>query len=122
MFIKQITLENIKSYSSEPTTIEFGEGVNLIAGENGAGKSTIVEAIGFVLFDALPYSQNEFERRGGSGPSRVIVRVVSAFDDREYDIERVIGRAPKVADPETNLQQNVTNLSGRLDNSPTESI
>lgn len=115
MFIKQITLENIKSYGSEPTTIEFGDGVNLIAGENGAGKSTIVEAIGFALFDALPYSQNEFERRGGSGPSRVIVRVVSAFDDREYDIERVIGRAPKITDTETNLRQNVANKGDLID-------
>ena len=62
MLIKDIELENVKSYRK--TEIEFLEGVNGILGENGAGKSTILEAIGYILFDYLPYKKGDFLRRG----------------------------------------------------------
>lgn len=90
MYIERIELQNVKSYGFTPTIIEFGAGVNLISGMNGAGKSTILEAIGFALFDALPYKQTDFVRRGKSGKSRVVVRIRSSYDDRRYDIERTV--------------------------------
>lgn len=52
MRINSITLLNIRSYLSE--TIYFSDGINFISGTNGAGKTTIVESIGFALFDAKP--------------------------------------------------------------------
>ncbi len=51
MQILSVDLENVKSY--ERAQINFTQGVNSIVGHNGAGKSTILEAIGFTLFDAL---------------------------------------------------------------------
>ena len=39
---------NFKSYKD--TTISFNEGVTIITGENGAGKSTIFEAIHYALY------------------------------------------------------------------------
>jgi len=106
MFIEQITLKNIKSYDSTPTVINFKEGVNLIAGTNGAGKSTILEAIGFTLFDALPYSQKDFKRRGGSGSSQITVRLHSDYDGRSYDIERSIPANFSVTD-ENNISPQI---------------
>ncbi|MDO5849977.1 MAG: SMC family ATPase [Methanobacteriaceae archaeon] len=48
MIFKQLKLNNFKSHSN--TTIDFDSGVTLIVGENGAGKSSIFEAISFALF------------------------------------------------------------------------
>jgi DNA repair protein SbcC/Rad50 len=46
--INSITLKNIKSFSEG--TLCFEDGVTVISGENGAGKSTVFEALGYCLF------------------------------------------------------------------------
>ncbi|MDI6644590.1 MAG: SMC family ATPase [Methanobacteriaceae archaeon] len=48
MIIQKIKLENFKSH--EYTVIDFNPGISIIMGENGAGKSSILEAISFALF------------------------------------------------------------------------
>lgn len=48
MIFTKLRLNNFKSY--EDTTIKFDKGISVIVGENGAGKSTILEAISFALF------------------------------------------------------------------------
>jgi exonuclease SbcC len=48
MIINKLKLKNFKSYSN--TIVDFQKGINLIVGENGAGKSSILEAISFALF------------------------------------------------------------------------
>ena len=48
MHIAYIELQNVKSYEKSGR-IEFAKGINAISGQNGAGKSTILEAIGFAL-------------------------------------------------------------------------
>jgi exonuclease SbcC len=63
LIIQKVELKNIKSYKNG--TIDFQEGITSLYGLNGAGKSTIVEAIGFTLFDfSPPYNQSEFVRKG----------------------------------------------------------
>ncbi|HUX88582.1 MAG TPA: ATP-binding protein, partial [Chloroflexota bacterium] len=62
MFIHEIRLENIKSYGSPAEVVRFERGVNAISGQNGAGKSTILEAIGCALFQYLPYKHQQFVR------------------------------------------------------------
>ena len=56
MKFKQITIENYKSFQF-PTTIEFptsgeGKSIFLIGGMNGAGKTSVMEAINFCLYGA----------------------------------------------------------------------
>ncbi|MBR0271734.1 MAG: AAA family ATPase [Methanobrevibacter sp.] len=48
MIFKRLRLRNFKSYGTE--IINFHKGITVIVGENGAGKSSIFEAISFALF------------------------------------------------------------------------
>jgi exonuclease SbcC len=99
--IKEVKLVNVKSYSHQ--SIKFSEGVNAIIGENGAGKTTILEAVGFALFDSLPYKIGDFLRRGEKR-GEIRVRIIGR-DERVYEIVRKIGETGTleyyVNDPET---------------------
>lgn len=99
MRILRVQLTNVKSYTD--VEVRFAHGTNCICGENGAGKTTIVEAIGWALFNSLPYSQERF-RRDGTTAAQVSVLFL-ARDGREYEVIRNAGgRAPHwyVFDPE----------------------
>jgi exonuclease SbcC len=83
--ILEIRLINVKSHKD--TTLKFTSGVNAILGDNGAGKTTVIEAIGFALFDFLPYKKMvEFLRRG-ENRGEVRVKILGA-DGRIYRIVR----------------------------------
>jgi exonuclease SbcC len=58
MHVTRVELENIKSY--EHAVFTFARGTTAITGENGAGKTTILEAIAWALFDTLEYSNDDF--------------------------------------------------------------
>lgn len=87
MLIREIELTNVKSYRHQ--TVEFLPGVNGIIGENGSGKSTILEAIGYVLFDFLPYRKKDFLRRGAKKGS--VRLVVEGDDGAAYELVRGVG-------------------------------
>lgn len=99
MQITQLELKNIKSHA-DAAPILFAPGVNSISGPTGAGKSTILEAIGFALFDSLPYKQDQFLREG-ENRGEIVVSFVDALDEREYQVVRSLGGGtPYVYDPE----------------------
>lgn len=50
MHIKSLTLKNIRSYAEQKIT--FPQGIVLLSGDIGSGKSTILQAIEFALFGA----------------------------------------------------------------------
>ncbi len=81
------------------------EGVNAIVGHNGAGKSTILETIGLVLFDASGYTRSEFVRNGAR-TATMTVEVESSFDGRPYHVVRRIGGTNQhyIFDPELDLR------------------
>lgn len=88
MRLLSLSLQNIKSYADE-TTIQLTAGLNAICGRNGAGKTTVLEAIGFALFDFLPYAQGAFVREGEkTGTVRVRLE---APDGRVYEVARGVG-------------------------------
>ena len=99
MHITKVELKDVKSYTKSGS-IWFPEGVNAITGPTGAGKSTILEAIGFALFDTLPYAQKRFVREGAKR-GEVVVSFVDALDEREYQVVRPVGGGTLyVYDPE----------------------
>jgi len=96
MYISRLELENIKSYSR--AAFDFAPGITAIRGENGAGKTTIIEAVAWVMFDMLDYTKEQFVRRGEKKGS-VRVTFVSGIDEREYEIFRDSGSAYFARDP-----------------------
>src|SRR2546429_8549812 len=87
MLITRVELENIKSYRQ--VNLDFRRGTTGISGVNGAGKTTIVEAIGYALFDHLSYNQAQFVREGEKF-GKVVVHLIGS-DDRTYTVERRCG-------------------------------
>src|ERR1043165_1033416 len=85
MHVTRVELENIKSY--DRAEFNFERGITAITGENGAGKTTILEAIAWALFDMLDYRKEDFLRRGAKKGS-VRVTFVSDVDERPYTVYR----------------------------------
>lgn len=102
MHLHQLILDNFKSH--EHTVISFALGTNAISGQNKAGKTTIVQAIGLALFDFCSGKQGDYIQEGASAAS-IMVELVSAADDRRYEVTRRIGGKSKweVRDPQTGL-------------------
>ena len=96
MHISRLELENIKSHAS--STFEFAKGTTAITGENGAGKTTIIEAIAWALFDLLEYKKEDFVRRSEK-KGWVKVTFESGLDEREYTVYRDTGAGYYVTDP-----------------------
>ncbi|MBR9979187.1 MAG: SMC family ATPase [Bacteroidetes bacterium] len=63
MIITTLRLRNIKSFIDGE--LHFARGINIIAGRNGTGKSTVIEAVGLALFDAWPQRFKEGNARVG---------------------------------------------------------
>ncbi len=101
MHVSKIELENIKSHVS--TTIEFSRGTTAVTGANGAGKTTIIEAIAWAMFDLLEYKKEDFVRRGAKKGS-VSVTFESGLDEREYVVYRDSGSGYHVIDPRLQMR------------------
>ncbi len=98
MEITKLALHNIKSYRD--AEIEFAKGTNAISGENGAGKTTILQAIGFALFDSVDINQNDLIRHGERAGTIEVWFI--ANDEREYKVTRKVGKSEYfVYDPRT---------------------
>lgn len=98
MHISKIELENIKSHVR--STYNFQRGTTAITGKNGAGKTSIIEAVAWALFDLLEYKKEDFVRRGAKKGS-VRVTFESSIDEREYVVYRDSGAAYTTSEPRT---------------------
>ena len=88
MRIISIRLQNFRSHKD--SFFEFEDGVNLLIGYNGAGKSSILEAIGLTLFDAKSRTANKDVVRRGEKSSTVTI-VLLGNDGIVYRVERKYG-------------------------------
>lgn len=98
MKIIQIDLENFKSY--EDASVSFSSGTNAICGKNGAGKSSLLEAIGFAVFGYAPYKHEQLVREGEK--TATVTVHVEGNDGRIYEMVRKCGSSNQyyVFDPE----------------------
>ncbi len=56
----KIIFQNVLSFGNVPTEFSLEEGLNLITGKNGSGKSAFIDALSFVLY-GLPYRKIRIE-------------------------------------------------------------
>jgi DNA replication and repair protein RecF len=85
MRVTRIGLRDFRNYES--AEVDLGEGLTVVAGENGAGKTNLLEALYFGCTGRSPRTSNERElvRRGGEGVAPVVLDL--AADDGEHRIE-----------------------------------
>ncbi len=101
--ITSVYLNNIKSY--EEQHLDLSPGLTAISGENGAGKSTIVEAVGYALFGFTGVPLAALMREGQTS-AEIRVCFISPLDGREYESVRslrksragAVSAAPKLMD------------------------
>ncbi len=76
MILKKLILKNFKSHKY--TDIDFTKGITVIVGENGAGKSSILEGITYALFKKSNMNQNDLIRKDNDN---LIMSVTLYFEE-----------------------------------------
>ena len=89
MFIKHLSLTHFRNY--ETCDIELQKGVNLLVGQNGQGKTNLVEAIRYLstlsshrVAGYLPMIQQDQQQ--------AVIRAMASHDDRDVLIELELNR------------------------------
>ncbi|MBD2072165.1 SMC family ATPase [Leptolyngbya sp. FACHB-671] len=98
MEILSVTLKNFKSHSDRH--FQFQPGTNAICGENGAGKTSILEAIAWTLFNYRGSYKNEDLIRNGANSAQATVAFVSSRDTRTYEVQRCTTKGYTLYDPQ----------------------
>lgn len=98
MEILSVSLKNFKFHSDR--AFSFQPGTNAICGENGAGKTSILEAIAWVLFDYSGAYTKDDLIRNGSNSAQVRVSFISSCDQRTYDVSRCTRSSYTIYDPQ----------------------
>jgi len=93
MRIKQITLENIRSYENQE--INFADGSTLLAGDIGSGKTSVLLAIEFALFGLQPGQRGSALLRNGKKEGGV--KIIFEVDGNEIIIERNMKRGKTIS-------------------------
>jgi len=106
---KKLTIQNLLSFGNAETEIDFTNGLNLITGSNGAGKSSaLLDAISFALFDK-PYRKiNKSDLINRKNKKNLRVSCEFCVNGTEYKIVR--GLKNKEVDLEfyiDNVKQNM---------------
>ena len=84
MIFTRLKLNNFKSH--EHTVIPFDKGISVIVGENGAGKSTILEAISFALFKQ--HTGKKIDDLVRNNANSMSIELEFTSNNRDYKIVR----------------------------------
>lgn len=97
MYISELTITNFRSFNSS-TTIHFNDGINVIIGQNNAGKTTIIKALD-LLFNNLSSKKltiNDFNRdiildEIKSNPPKIQIsaKLLESSNENDYSDELV---------------------------------
>ena len=85
--IQHISIRNFAII--ENTEVDFEEGLNIITGETGAGKSIVIEAVSLALGSR---ADSSYVRNGAD---KAVIQLVGELDDEEIVITREISAAGK---------------------------
>lgn len=98
MEILSVTLKNFKAHRDRHFV--FQPGTNAICGENGAGKTSILEAIAWVLFNHRGGYRTEDLIRNGAASAQASVTFLSNQDHRTYTVHRCTRAGYTLYDPQ----------------------
>lgn len=113
MYLLSVTLANFKAHRDR--NFEFQPGTNAICGVNGAGKTSILEAIAWTLFNHRGSYRQEDLIRNGSGSAQVRVAFVSSYDGRTYEVERCTSRGYTIFDPQLGERLNYSRIKDEVE-------
>ncbi len=92
MYVKKICIENYKIFKEKfeidfniPSKEKEGSGLTVLCGENGTGKTSILEAIGFALQD---YRGDNFQIENMNDPSKDTIIKLESY--KPFDVKRVL--------------------------------
>ncbi|NEQ44062.1 MAG: SMC family ATPase [Leptolyngbya sp. SIOISBB] len=112
MQILSVTLKNFKTHQDKHFT--FAPGTNAICGENGAGKTSILEAIAWTLFNYIgDYAKDDLIRNGSSS-AEVTVEFISNHDERTYTVQRHTNKGYTIFDPQLNERLPYTRIKDEV--------
>ena len=92
--IKSIEMKNWKTHKD--TRLDFSKGTNILLGQMGAGKSSVMDAISFALFGTYPAIQHrrvaveEIIMNRPEQKQRASVKLDFEADGVQYSVERVL--------------------------------
>ena len=89
--LHSIKLTNFKSYGSPGLCIDFNAGNNVIVGENGSGKSSILEGIKLALFGKLSDGRT-LEQVIRTNSPQASVELHFSVDEKEFTCTRILSR------------------------------
>ncbi|MCL4452030.1 MAG: AAA family ATPase [Candidatus Thermoplasmatota archaeon] len=108
MLIKSLELKNFLSHRE--TTLYFDSGINMIVGHNGAGKTTILDAIKFAMFGK---DRARLSNPVSHGSSACYVKLTFQVDEDTYDVMRSYGERQR--DREATIARNGTEIANSQD-------
>ena len=112
MIIESLEMKNFKSHRD--TKIELNTGISIIMGDNGAGKSSILEAISFVLFKQ--HSGKKIEQlirfnQNNDVQNKMSVEIIFTSNGRKYRVLRERSKNSSKAKIEIKEGERFQNLS-----------
>jgi exonuclease SbcC len=87
--MRLLSLKIINARSHKESFVEFKNGITVISGKTGSGKSTILMAIYYALFGSADLSNSEIMRRGAK---KMLIELKIMQNNEEYTIIRGLKR------------------------------
>jgi exonuclease SbcC len=86
--IKDLEMKDFISHKD--THLQFGKGITIFVGHNGAGKSSVIDGITFALFAEHMRRTNKNLVRRGSGTGSAMVRMRFSLNSKEFQATRSV--------------------------------
>lgn len=95
--LERVEIKNFRSYGNKKSVIEFKNGIDIVRGMNGRGKTTaFVHSIIYALYGVGAYNENVSDLINRHSGREMVVSLVFSKGDKRYKISR--GRNPNILD------------------------